>query len=81
MDGAKNLDELPTEILLHIFDYIPNKWNLSLVCWDFYEIICEIEREKFVIKLIDVRYLQNFSFNSLRLSQHFSLTTMRSINR
>ena len=54
MEKAKKLDELPTEILLHIFDFIPNRWSLSSVCWDFYEIICEIEREKFVMKLIDV---------------------------
>lgn len=48
------MEDFPIEILLHIFGFIPNKWSLSLACWKFYEIICETEKEKFCLKLIDV---------------------------
>lgn len=54
MKSVEKLNDLPTEILFKIFDYIPNRWNLSLVCWDFYEIVCEIEKNQFCFKLIDV---------------------------
>lgn len=54
MNDSKKLDELPTEILLEIISYVPSRWNLSLVCWKFYEIVCEIEREEFCMKLVDV---------------------------
>lgn len=54
MDDPKKLDELPTEILLEIISYVPSRWNVSLVCWKFYDIVCEIEREEFCMKLIDV---------------------------
>lgn len=56
MSKSKPLDELPVEILLHIFGFIPNKWNLSLVCWKFYEIVAETEKGKFCLKLIDVSF-------------------------
>lgn len=58
METTKRLVDLPIEVLLHIFDYIPSRWNLSLVCWNFYEIICEIEKENFAMKLIDVSLMQ-----------------------
>lgn len=48
------LDELPSEVLRNIFKFVPNRWNLALVCWDFYEVVCEVERELFVMKLTDV---------------------------
>lgn len=54
MGETKFLVDFSVEILLHIFGFIPNKWNLSLVCWKFYEIVCNIEREQFCLKLIDV---------------------------
>lgn len=54
MKSVEKLDDLPNEILFKIFDFIPNRWNLSLVSWDFYEIVCEIEKNQFCFKLIDV---------------------------
>lgn len=56
MNASKKLDELPTEVLLEIFNYVPNRWNLTLVCWDFYEIVCEVERERFSMNLTDVSF-------------------------
>ena len=51
---VKSIQELPCEVILHIFKFIPNRWNLSMVCCDFYDLVCEVERNKFSLKLIDV---------------------------
>lgn len=45
---------LPTEILIKIFQHVPNRWNLSLVNWTFYDLMCRIEAYKYRLKLIDV---------------------------
>lgn len=65
MKSVEKLDDLPTEMLFKIFSYIPNRWNLSLVCWDFYEIVCEIEKNQFCFKLIDVSRCIHISVVSL----------------
>jgi F-box-like len=68
MDNARSLETLPSEVLLHIFSFIPNRTNLSYVCLDFYDLVCEIEKNKFRLKLTDVSYyfneLQNKKFKS-----------------
>lgn len=75
-----NLEALPTELLIEIFRYVPNRWNLSLVCWNFYEIVCEIEKEKFILKLIDVSC--TISCNSNHSDEfYFSLKMRRNSSR
>lgn len=55
-----NLEDLPIEILINIIKRVKNRWNLSLVNWNFYELCCQIEANRFRIKLIDVRkYLKD----------------------
>lgn len=50
----KSIQELPFEVLVHIFKFLPNRWNISIVCSEFYDVVCAIERNKFSLKLIDV---------------------------
>lgn len=50
-----NLEDFPLEILINIVDRVTNRWNLSLVNWKFYELCCQIEANRFRIKLTDVR--------------------------
>lgn len=47
------ISQLPTELLMNIFEYIPNRCNLSLVCLKFYEIICKIEQNIYQISIKD----------------------------
>jgi len=53
-DDFGNLTVLPEEILIHIIKFLPNRWNLSLVNWSFYELVCKVEADKYRLKLIDV---------------------------
>lgn len=48
------LSALPEEVLVKIFKNIKNRWNLAQVCWKFYGIICDVEKNNFILKLIDV---------------------------
>lgn len=49
-----NLELFPAEILLEIVRLVPVRWNLSLVSLKFYEIVCDIERNKFCLTINDV---------------------------
>ncbi|KAG5684057.1 hypothetical protein PVAND_013306 [Polypedilum vanderplanki] len=57
MDISKiygDLKVLPTEILIKIFTLVGNRYYLSLVNSEFYDIVCKIEENKFQLKLIDI---------------------------
>lgn len=54
MDNFGDFTILPEEILIHVIKFLPNRWNLSLVNWSFYELICKVEANKYRLKLIDV---------------------------
>lgn len=51
---AITLDQLPPEVLMEIFSHVPNRFNLSLVCSDFYDLVCEIDDFHYRLKIIDV---------------------------
>lgn len=54
MEDLSLIEILPEEILWKIIEMVPNRWNLSLVNRNFYEICCKIEAFHFKMKLIDV---------------------------
>lgn len=43
MNSQQHILGLPNEVLVEIFQYVPNKMPLKLVCQDFYKIICRME--------------------------------------
>jgi hypothetical protein len=47
------IDVLPPEILLEIMDFVPKKQhiNVALTSKKFYELICEVEKFKFPLKI------------------------------
>ncbi|CRK91005.1 CLUMA_CG004693, isoform A [Clunio marinus] len=64
------LDNLPIEILMNIFSYVPDKWNLSQVCRYFYEIICKVERKSHKLNISDEKMLlDKATFQSIMNSQ------------
>lgn len=54
MSNFQELEQFPAEILLKIAKHVPVRWDLSLVSWKFYEIVCEIERNNFCLTITDV---------------------------
>lgn len=54
MQNFEKLELFPSEILLEIVNHVPVRWSLSLVSFKFYEIVCEIERNKFCLTIVDV---------------------------
>lgn len=70
------------EILINIVDRVTNRWNLSLVNWKFYELCCNIEANRFRIRLIDVRKFDyKIVINGFNLMRSFlrSMMTGRSL--
>lgn len=53
MDKLENIINLPSEVLVKIVKFVPNKTPLKLVCKYFYEIICHIEVKTSRIKIYD----------------------------
>lgn len=46
-----NFLHLPKEVIRNIISYIPNHWNLAHTCKTMYEILCDIEKFKHIIKI------------------------------
>jgi F-box-like len=40
------LMNLPPEVVREILTYVPCHWNVALVCKDFYEHVCDIEKDR-----------------------------------
>ncbi|CRK91355.1 CLUMA_CG005028, isoform A [Clunio marinus] len=82
MNSVTNLTELPIEILLKIFKYVGNRWNLSTVSLQFYDIVCEIEKEKFCLKLIDIKDDDKYLsiMNTKRTFNHIKIVNCRSLD-
>lgn len=51
MEMEKKMLDLPDEVLLVIFSFVPNRFKASQVCHKFYELVCEIDKNKFVMKI------------------------------
>lgn len=49
IDSPKTVLELPIEVLIKIFAYVPNKVTLKLVCWDFRRIVYRTEHYRLLI--------------------------------
>lgn len=49
--------KFPNELVIHIFQYIPERWSLSLVCKHFYEVVCTIEKNSQKILLNDEKFV------------------------
>lgn len=58
MNTEKKLLDLPTEVLMKIFSYVPNKVPLKFTGLDVYKIICKIEQNKFRLVIKDVQELK-----------------------
>lgn len=53
MDQVSSILNLPNDVLMDIFDYVPNKKLLSLTCKHFYKIICKLEANRLPIAISD----------------------------
>jgi F-box-like len=54
LDSCENsIEKLPTELLINIFKYIPDRWSISLVSRLFYEVVCKIEQNIYEISIQD----------------------------
>lgn len=51
----KQLNDLPIEVLMEIFDFVPNKVPLKFTCLDFCKIVNKIETKQFKLVIKDVR--------------------------
>lgn len=58
MQSSRHPFALPTEVLMEIFSYVPNKKPLKLTCAGLYETICKLEEQKLRLVLKDVRKTQ-----------------------
>lgn len=56
MDSKKYLNDLPPEVLMEIFEFVPNKDPLKHTCPDFCKIISKIETKQFRLVIKDVRH-------------------------
>lgn len=45
--------QLPTEVLLEIFGYLPERWDVSLACQSFYEVVCKLEMNSLCLSVKD----------------------------
>lgn len=54
MDWPKNILNLPSELLMEIIKYVPNKTVLKLTSKKFFQIVCKIEIKKFRLVIKDV---------------------------
>lgn len=61
MSQALTLDQLPAELLLKIFSYVSNRFNLSLVCSGFYDLVCDLDSFRYRLKIGVSKY---FNFNT-----------------
>lgn len=52
---------LPDEILIYILSMVPKKRKMSEVCWTFYELTCELERNRCVLRIKDESYFDDKS--------------------
>lgn len=64
MGAEKQLLDLPTEVLMKIFSYVPNKVPLKFTGLDVYKIICKIEQNKLRLVIKDVLALKQNLINS-----------------
>lgn len=55
MASLIDLMQFPDEILLNILSFVPKRFEVATVCKKFYELICEIDRNKYVLT-IGTRY-------------------------
>lgn len=52
MENAKDLLQLPDNVLTEILSFLPNRFDLALVCKKFYELISESEKNLYKIKVV-----------------------------
>lgn len=61
---------VPNEVLLHILNFVDNRWNFAMTCKKFYELTCSIEKNARPLKL-----------NTEKVSACCVLSHLRYINR
>lgn len=44
---------LPNELLMAIFEFIPERWNIAATCRQFYQVVCAIEKNLYKVVLTD----------------------------
>lgn len=42
---------IPDEVLMKILSFVPNRINIAPVCKKFYELICEIDKNMYKLKV------------------------------
>ena len=61
---STEFSDLPTEVVRYILTFVPTRHQASLVCKEFYEHICSIEKDYYKLELNSVKQL--FHRQSLR---------------
>lgn len=68
-----NIEELPIEILMKIFNYLPSYKNVSIVNKHFYSIACDLYDSKINLELRSELFVSNIiCFCFLCLSYYFN---------
>lgn len=60
MADKKGLTDMPLKIIRKIVNYVPNRWNLSCTCKNIYEIVCDVEKFKYLLKIDSKEIFANY---------------------
>lgn len=55
MEMTKNLLTLPEEILMEILSFVQNRFEAAQVCMKFYELICELDRNRYKLRILRLK--------------------------
>lgn len=70
MPGLNINNELPPEIVCHILTFVPDRYNAALVCKDFYQHVCTIEKDYYKLNLNCVSTFRFLQFPNLTYSKY-----------
>lgn len=59
----KNLMDLSDLVLMEVLKFVPNRFEVALVCKKFYELICDIEKNRYKMKI-------GQSYNEVRFNEN-----------
>lgn len=56
---AATILQLPTELLIKLFEYIPERWSIALVCRQFYEVLCKVDKKSYKLVVRDEKMVRD----------------------
>ncbi|KAG5679466.1 hypothetical protein PVAND_009031 [Polypedilum vanderplanki] len=66
MSKKVQIKSLPDEILMEIFGYVDQKWQLSMTCKTFYYICCKVDENRYLVKINGKMIMNDKIFASLK---------------